>query len=153
MAHNTYIRNLIFALSGIVIGLMSVSLAFDFALYVAPTSVEAEQDATRYYHIVRTSFVPLIVMGTLILLIAAAIYRLIFARNWRTYLFAVGIFGLSLYYLLVVFALEDNLPNVTDFDERVASLITIGFAHLLTWLAGWFTLVVMFTETDDTADR
>jgi hypothetical protein len=149
MKLNIYVRNLMLALAGIVVGLMSVSLAFDYALYASPQSIEVERDATHYYHIVRTSFVPIIVMGTLLGLVATTAYRLIFSRNWRTYLLAIGVFSLSIYYVAVVFALEDNLPSLTDFDARVASLIQIGFAHLLTWLAGWFVMILLMFEKDD----
>ncbi|MBI1394245.1 MAG: hypothetical protein GC152_16060 [Alphaproteobacteria bacterium] len=143
------VRHLMLAMAGIVVGLMSVSLAFDYALYSSPQSAEVERDATHYYHIVRTSFVPVIVSGTLLGLVATTAYRMIFERNWRTYLLAIGVFSLSFYYVAVVFALEDNLPSLTDFDARVASLIQIGFAHLLTWLAGWFTVLLLMFEGGD----
>lgn len=149
MKLNMYVRRFMIALAGIVVGLMSVSLAFDFALYASPQSVEIEHEATNYYHVVRTSFVPIIVIGTLLGLLATTAYRMVFARNWRTYLLAIGVFSLSIYYLAVVFALEDNLPNLTEFDERVASLIQIGFAHLMTWPAGWFTIILLLFESED----
>ena len=144
-----YMRHLTLALAGIVVGLMSVSLAFDFALYNSPHSEEIEREATRYHHVVRTSFVPIIVVGTLLGLVATTVYRIVFVRNWRTYLLAIGVFSLSIYYVAVVFALEDNLPNLTEFDARVASLIQIGFAHLLTWLAGWFAIILLMFESED----
>jgi hypothetical protein len=144
-----YIRHLTLALAGIVVGLMSVSLVFDFALYNSPQSVEIEREATRYYYLVRTSFVPIIVVGTLLGLVATSVYRIVFVRNWRTYLLAIGVFSLSVYYVAVVFGLEDNLPNLTEFDERVASLIQIGFAHLLTWLAGWSVIILLLFESED----
>ena len=149
MKMNICVRHLILALAGICVGLMSVSLLFDLALYRAPNSLEVERDATRYYFLVRTSFVPIIVVGTLLGLIVTTLYRLVFARNLRTYLIAVGVFSLSIYYVAVVFDLEDNLPYLTEFQDRVDSLIQIGFAHLLTWLAGWFTIVVLMFEFDD----
>lgn len=149
MKLNLYVQRVMIALSGIVVGLMSVSLAFDVALYASPQSVEIEQQATNYYHVVRSSFVPIIVIGTLLGLVATTAYRLVFARNWRTYLLAIGIFSLSVYYVAVVFALEDNLPNLTDFDARVGSLIQIGFAHLMTWLAGWSAIILLLFESED----
>lgn len=149
MTLNIYVRRLMIALAGIVVGLMSVSLAFDVALYASPQSVEIEHETTKYYHVVRTSFVPIIVVGTLLGLIATTVYRLVFARNWRTYLLAIGVFSLSIYYVAVVFALEDNLPNLTDFDARVGSLIQIGFAHLMTWLAGWCAIFLLLFESED----
>ncbi len=149
MTLNMYVRRFMIALAGIVVGLMSVSLAFDFALYTSQQSAEIEREATNYYHVVRTSFVPIIVVCTLIGLVVTTAYRMVFVRNWRTYLLAIGVFSLSIYYVAVVFALEDNLPNVTDFEERVASLIQIGFAHLMTWLAGWFTIILLLFERED----
>lgn len=145
------VRHIILALAGICVGLMSVSLLFDLALYNAPQSAEVEQDATRYYFLVRTSFVPVIVTGTLLGLVATTIYRLVFVRNWRTYLIAAGVFSLSIYYVTVVFALEDNLPYLTEFQDRVDSLIQIGLAHLLTWLAGWLAILVLVFEFDGLA--
>ena len=79
---------------------------------------------------------------------AASLYRLIFMRNLRTILIALGVFALSVYYVAVVFELEDNLPHLTEMSDRVDSLLQIGFAHLLTWLAGWFTIGVMMFEVD-----
>ncbi len=143
------IRHFMLALAGIVVGLMSVSLLFDLALYRAPQSTEVEQYVTQYYSLVRTSFVPIIVVGTLLGLVASTIYRIAFVRNWRTVLLAIGVLGLSLYYVTVVFDLEDNLPHLTEFDARIDSLLQIGVAHLLTWLAGWFTILLLAFEVDD----
>ena len=148
---NPYVRRLLLALAGIVVGMMSVSLLFDLAIYLSPDSKEAEQNATQYYLLVRTSFVPLIVEATLITFVIAIVYRVVFIRNWRTALLAIGILGLSVYYVGVVFALEDNLPNLTDFDERIDSLLQIGWAHFLTWLAGWGTMVLLIPETSEPA--
>ena len=149
MRLNTYVRHTIIALAGIVVGLMSVSLIYDLAIYNAPKSPEVEQLATQYYFIVRTSFVPYIVVGTLLGLVVTAIYRVIYDRNWRTILIALGIFALSIYYVTVVFGLEDNLPNLTDFQARIDSLLQIGLAHLLTWLAGWLAIFLLVPETDN----
>ncbi len=149
MQLNIYVRHTILALAGIVVGLMSVSLIYDLAIYNAPTSQEVEQLATQYYFIVRSSFVPYIVVGTLVGLVVTAIYRVIFDRNWRTLLIALGIFALSVYYVTVVFALEDNLPHLTDFQARIDSLLQIGLAHFLTWLAGWFTIFLLIPESTD----
>ncbi len=148
MKKNIYVRHFILALAGIVVGLMSVSLIFDLAIYNAPDSKDIEALATQYYFYVRTSFVPYIVTGTLLSLVAASLYRLIFMRNLRTILIALGVFALSVYYVAVVFELEDNLPHLTEMGDRVDSLLQIGFAHLLTWLAGWFTIGVMMFEVD-----
>jgi sulfite exporter TauE/SafE len=147
MKNHIYVRNLILALAGIVVGLMSVSLAFDWALYKTPESSELEQVATQYYYYVRTSFVPYIVIGTLLSLIGCATYRLVFVRNWRSISIALGVFALSFYYVAVVFALEDALPYITDFSARVDALLQIGVAHFLTWVAGWFTMFLLIPET------
>lgn len=136
------------ALAGIVVGLMSVSLLLDLALYRAPQSTEVERYVTQYYYLVRTSFVPIIVVGTLLGLVASTVYRLVFARNWRTWLLAVGVLGLSLHYVTVVFDLEDNLPHLKDFEARIDSLLQIGLAHLLTWMAGWLTILLLVFEMD-----
>ncbi|WCL48660.1 hypothetical protein [Leptospira sp. GIMC2001] len=149
MTRNIYIRQFLLGLSGIVIGLMSVSLVFDFAMYKNPNSEDMERLATQYYFYVRTSFVPYIVTGTLLSLVASSLYRVIFMRNWRTYLIAIGVFALSIYYVTVVFGLEDNLPKITELNARVDSLLQIGFAHFLTWLAGWFTMLLLLFETDN----
>ena len=148
MKQHVYVRNVLLALAGIVVGLMSVSLVFDLAIYNAPQSREVEQVATQYYFYVRTSFVPYIVIGTLLSLIVCAAYRLVFVRNWRTILIALGDFALSTYYVSVVFELEDALPHLTDFSARVDALVQIGFAHFLTWLAGWFTMFLLIPETN-----
>lgn len=148
-----YVRHLMLALAGIVVGMMSVSLLFDLAIHLEPGSREAEQNATQYYLLVRTSFVPLIVEGTLAAFVLAVVYRLAFVRNWRTALLAIGILGLSAYYVGVVFALEDQLPSLTDFDARVDSLLQIGLAHLLTWLAGLTTMALLIPETGDPPTR
>jgi len=147
-SYNTHVRHLMLALGGIVVGMMSVSLLFDLALYRAQQSADVEKAVTQYYLYVRTSFVPFIVEGTLVSLVASTIYRLVFARNWRTWLIAAGVLGLSVYYVTVVFALEDNLPHLTDFAARVDSLLRIGLAHLLTWLAGWFIVFSLTFEVD-----
>jgi hypothetical protein len=147
------VRHLMLALAGIVVGMMSVSLLFDLALYRAPHSREVEADVTRYYFLVRTSFVPIIVVGTLLGLVATTLYRVAFVRNWRTYLLAAGVLSLSLYYATVVFGLEDNLPHLTDFDARIDALLHIGLAHLLTWLAGWFTVFLLLFETGALPER
>ena len=148
MKQHIYVRNLLLALAGIVVGLMSVSLAFHLAIYNAPRSKEVEQVATQYYFYVRTSFVPYIVIGTLLSLIVCAVYRLVFVRNWRSILIALGVFALSIYYVTVVFELEDALPHLTDFSARVEALVRIGLAHFLTWLAGWFTIFLLIPEAD-----
>jgi hypothetical protein len=148
MKQHIYVRNLLLALAGIVVGLMSVSLVFDVAIYNAPQSKEVEQVVTEYYFYVRTSFVPYIVIGTLLSLIVCAAYRLVLVRNWRTILIALGVFALSIYYVTVVFELEDTLPHLTDFSARVDALVQIGVAHFLTWLAGWFTMFLVIPETD-----
>lgn len=145
---NIYVRHLMLALAGIVVGLMSVSLIFDLAIYNAPDSIEVERVATQYYLLVRTSFVPYIVVGTLLSLVASAVYRILFIRNWRTYAIALGVFALSVYYVTLVFGLEDSLPHLTDFDARVDSLLQIGLAHFLTWLAGWLTIILLISEFD-----
>lgn len=69
-----HVRHLMLALAGIVVGLMSVSLLFDLALYRDPQSTEVERYVTQYDHLVRTSFVPIIVVGTLLGLVASTIY-------------------------------------------------------------------------------
>lgn len=143
-----YINNFLLALAGIVVGLMSVSLVFDSVIYNAPSSREMEQVVTQYYFYVRTSFLPYLVIGTLLSLIACAVYRLVFVRNWRTMLIALGVFALSIYYVTVVFELEDGLPHLTNFDARVDALKQIGLAHFLTWIAGWFTMFVLIPETN-----
>ena len=148
MKRHIYVRNVLLSLAGIVIGLMSVSLVFDLAIYNAPQSKDIERLATQYYFHVRTSFVPYIVMGTLLSLLACAAYRVMFVRNWRTLLIAAGVFALSIYYLTVVFDLEDALPNLTDFNARVDALIQIGVAHFLTWVAGWLVMFLLIPETD-----
>lgn len=148
MKQHIYVRNVLLSLAGIVVGLMSVSLVFDLAIYNAPQSKDVEQLATQYYFYVRTSFVPYIVIGTLLSLIVCSAYRLVFVRNWRTLLIALGVFALSVYYLTVVFELEDALPELTDSGARVDALIQIGIAHFLTWLAGWFTMFLLIPETD-----
>jgi len=145
---HVYVRNFLLALAGIVVGLMSVSLAFDLAIYNAPQSKELEQVVTQYYFYVRTSFVPYIVIGTLLSLLVCAAYRLAYVRNWRTIMIAIGVFALSIYYMTVVFELEDALPHLTDFSARVDALVQIGIAHFLTWLAGWFTMFLLIPETD-----
>ena len=144
MKQHIYVRNILLALAGIVVGLMSVSLVFDLAIYNAPQSKEVEQVATQYYLYVRASFVPYVVIS----LIFCAAYRLVFVRNWRTILIALGVFALSVYYVTVVFELEDALPHLTDFSARVDALVQIGIAHFLTWLAGWFTVFLLIPETD-----
>lgn len=148
MKPEAFVRHLMLALAGIVVGLMSVSLLFDLALYKAQQSAEVERYVTQYYYLVRTSFVPIIVVGTLLSLVASTVYRIVFIRNWRTILLAVGVLGLSLYYVTVVFDLEDGLPHLTEIDARIDSLLQIGVAHLLTWLAGWFTILLLAFEVD-----
>lgn len=148
MKQHTFVRHVLLALAGIVVGLMSVSLVFDLAIYKSPLSNEVEQAATQYYFYVRASFVPYIVIGTLLSLIVCAAYRLVFLRNWRTMFIALGVFALSVYYVTVVFELEDVLPHLTDFSARVDALVQIGVAHFLTWLAGWFTIFLLIPETD-----
>ena len=74
---------------------------------------------------------------------------MIYDRNWRTLLIALGVLALSVYYVTVVFELEDNLPHLTDFQARIDSLLQIGLAHFLTWLAGWFTLFLLIPESID----
>ena len=149
----TYVRHFLLAMAGIAVGLMSVSLLFDLAIYRAPHSPDVEQDATRYYQLVRSSFVPIIVVGTLLGFVAATTYRIIFVRNWRTYLIAAGVFSLSAYYVTTIFELEDRLPYIVDFEERVDALRQIGAAHLLTWLAGWMTILLLLFEPDTRRER